>query len=143
MKILPLILVLMLAGCGADSDNESQATLNDIQGTWYKSYDDNGISVEEYTVIKGNGDWVGYDYRASQNCYNTYTTIVSKLEDQGNGSFIKSDYEDGEYSYQSIAISLSGDEIIFNGIENDGTSYEERLVKSDIPESYFTDLLCE
>ncbi len=143
MKNLPLILVLMLSGCGADSDNGSDVTLKDIQGTWYETYDDDGISVEEYTVIKGNGDLARYEYRTSENCYNTYSNIVSKLEDQGSGNFIKSDNEEGEYSYQTIAISLSGDEIIFKGTEVDGASYEERLVKSDYPESYFTDLLCE
>ncbi len=143
MKILPLIMILMLAGCGADSDNVSNATLKDIQGTWYGTYDDDGITVEEYTVIRGNGDFMEYDYPTDENCYNTYTNIVSKLEDQGDGSFIKSDLEDGEYTYHTIAISLSGDEIIFKGTEIDGiTSYEVRRVKSDFPESYFTDLLC-
>jgi len=143
MKSLPLILVLILSGCGADSDSESDVALKDIQGTWYESYDDDGINVEEYTVIRDSGDLMEYDYRASENCYNTYTNIVSKLEDQGNGNFIKSDYEEGEYTYQTIAISLSGDEIIFKGTENDGAGYEERLTKSDFPESYFTDLLCD
>ncbi len=112
MKSLPLILVLILSGCGADSDSESDVALKDIQGTWYESYDDDGINVEEYTVIRDSGDLMEYDYRASENCYNTYTNIVSN-------------------------------EIIFKGTENDGAGYEERLTKSDFPESYFTDLLCD
>ena len=156
MRTLPIILLATLAGCGSDSDTENTSlqeeqaefvTFQDIIGTWKSPLEDDS-SEEEYTVIKANGHMIDYSYDSNfGNCYETFDSVMSTIEDLGQGNFKIRHLEKEndvyeEYSSQIVAIALLGNDLVFSGTEND-VPYTQTSFASDILESDFMAALCE
>ena len=133
-----------------EEQEEQQAefvTFQDIIGTWKSPLEDDS-SEEEYTVIKANGHMIDYSYDSNfGNCYETFDSVMSTIEDLGQGNFKIRHLEKEndvyeEYSSQIVAIALSGNDLVFSGTENE-VPYTQTSFASDILESDFMAALCE
>ncbi|UDL06949.1 hypothetical protein [Marinobacter sp. CA1] len=107
---------------GGAPDRTSDLTLADITGVW-----DSGAGNDEvYTVFKGDGTYVSYDYMGDavdmgSNCYEIESDTLTDL---GNGQFRLGDSRFGTFYF-------SGDALAFEAPE--GTYFLERttLLESD------------
>ncbi len=149
MRLLPIILVTAMVGCGSDDDNASlqdNVTLQDIIGTWKETLDDEP-SVEHYTVIRADGDMIAYEYNINQaNCYKTYNSGKKTIQDLGDDGFKityfeKEDEVYEEYSSQIVSITLSENNLVFAGTDDDGP-WTQTSLGSELLESDFTSALC-
>jgi len=142
MKYLSVILVLVLTGCGSESDSGRNATIEDLVGTWDTS-EKIGQEIDElYYIIEGDGNVIDFDYDGDSydkgsNCYYKYDGAT--LVDQGEGNFLVEVVNSEDYMAK---ISISGSTITVT-TDEDGDSYTSKAVKIDRIESDFTPLCNE
>ncbi len=138
MKYLSVVLTLLLAGCGSESDSAKNATLEDLVGAWDTSDKMEQEIDEAYFIVEENGhttdfDYDGDSYNKGSNCYYRYDSAT--LTDLGEGDFLAKDS-----SFEStLNITISGNTItIINSHED--KLYTSEAIKIDRIESDFTPL---
>ena len=131
--ILACISVFILASCGSSGGSATNATFNDIIGTWQETDDDGDIFV---TVMRNDGTFTDYDYMGDTfdnglDCY--IDTDGGMITDLGNGDFV---VDDG-FGLYNLHITISGDTLYVRN-----PYYDSRLVKINMTEAQIQLKLC-
>ncbi len=119
MKLLPVILLTFLVGCGSGDETTS---LQDIVGLWdVTSEGDNAEDMKiSYLAISANGELTDYVYQedSSEGCYAKINSGV--IDDLGDGNFKETDDESQVTYYSIIATSdsLTSNYILDDEIQN-------------------------
>ncbi len=146
MKLLPVILLTFLVGCGSGDEtisSQDNLSLQDIVGTWKDDVSDE----ESYTVIRPDGKMVEYDYDANDsNCYESFDNTYRTIEPITDGMFKVTYFEkEGdvyeEYYTQNVSAVLSSGNLVFSGTDESGP-WTSTSLNTDILESDFTALMC-
>jgi len=138
MKYLSVVLTLLLAGCGSESDSEKNATLKDLVGVWDITEKIEQNIDEKFFIVEENGHTIDFDYDGDSynngsNCYYRYDSAT--LTDLGEGDFLAKD--GSEESILNITI-LGNTLTIINS--HDDILYTSEAVRVNRIESEFTPL---
>ncbi len=150
MKLLPVILLTFLVGCGSGDEtvsSQDNLSLQDIVGTW-KDDENDEFDGEYYTVIRSDGEMVDYDYVSNVgNCYGSFEGESSTIELLSDGMFKITEFEEEggvyvETDTKNVAITLSDSNLVFDINDEDGAR-TVTLLSSSLSENDFTSQLCD